>query len=418
MKRVLPDTAWQDAGLPRARQSLTGDLRANIVVVGGGLAGILTAYYLAAAGEEVLVLEKDIIGLGVTAFTTAFLMQAIDTPLSELARTFGIRKARNIWRSHRAAIDEAERLVRLEGIVCDFERVDSYIYANNEKEWHILQNDHAWAERLGFESRLRRDNDLPFRNTGYLRLPDQAKFHPLKFLFGLATRAERRGALILEHSGVTGIRKQRSWVLTTARGKVLADRIIITTHFPFRPIRSSLLKKESYTTYILEAKIPSDILPDALFLDVSKPYHYFRVDPMLHHDRLLFGGADHNSSIKVSPSRGYRTLHQYLDHILLDVPYVLSRHWTGPILGSLDGLALIGEIKTRELIATAFSRNGMTYAILAGQLLSDLARGKRNEWQKLYDPRRTSIPGLLSKIKDYPRSHENAFRISPKYHDL
>jgi glycine/D-amino acid oxidase-like deaminating enzyme len=417
----MSKSTWKEIGKPEPRPALKEDISTDIAIVGGGLAGVILAYLLSKEGEEVTLVEKKSVGSGATEYTTAFLMQDIDTELQDLVRMFGTRKARLIWQSHRDAIEAIHNIVRREDIDCEFMRTDGYLYANDDAEWKVLKREHRIAERLGFETYLRDENDLPFLNEGYLRLPDQGKFHPLKFLYALSDRAVRSGARIFERTEVMRVAKQKDgWRLETPRGNIRANKVVLATYYPLGNPKQTLLKKGMYVSYIVEAKIPKEILPEAVYLDMMNPYHYFRVDRMGESDRLILGGADHRAEIKMNPTKNFRALEDHMREKFGDLPYVIEKKWSGPILEPSDGLALIGEVRENEYVATAFSGNGMTYSMISGILLRDLLVGRKNQWRDLYDPKRLpTAKSLLIKGRDYGEElFAGAVKNAVKYRKL
>jgi glycine/D-amino acid oxidase-like deaminating enzyme len=366
---------------------------------------VTLAYKLADAGVGTVLLQDKGLAEGATQDTTAFLMQDVDTELADLARMFGEGAAGLVWRSHREAIDEIQRIAETENIACDFMRVPAFIYANDEKELEYLEEEERTARKLGFKMKLVRGNALPFRSFGHLELPDQGKFHPLKFLFGTAAAAAKKGARIFEKSEVKDITGQGPFRVATAKGAVLARRVVIATYYPFKNPKATLLKKGMYRSYVFEVKIPRGMISEALYLDMANPYDYFRIDRETGEaaaDRMILGGQDHRAEIKMSEAKNFRALEEYLRKILPDVKYEITRKWSGPILEPSDGLALIGETKPGRYVATAFSGNGMTYSLISAMLLTDLLTGRKNKWRELYDPNRPmKAKPLLQKGMDY-----------------
>ncbi len=411
----MPTSSWEDAKPQRRFPALKEDITTDIAVIGGGLAGLLIAYRLAQAGRAVVLFEKDILGGSTTSLTTAFLTKDIDTDLSNLKSMFGARKARLVWESHQKAVDELEAIAQTEDIACDFKRVPLYIYASDEKEFEVLEKDFETAQALGMEALLQGGaNALPFPNAGYLELPRQAKFHPLKFLTGVAKAAAAAGVNIYEKTEVRDIRyRANGATISTTRATVRAREVILATYQPFKNPWATFLKKGMYVSYVLEAAIPAGTFPEALYLDAQNPYHYFRIDAGKGEvskggsssgkgndadaDRLILGGEDHRKEIPMQPAKNFAALKKHLDALMAGRPYTIVRKWTGPILEPSDGLALIGRTKEHELVATAFSGNGMTYAMIAAQLITDIILKKKNPWRELYDPKRIPTPKQLAK---------------------
>ena len=204
--KISDEPTWV-AGRQKTFPKIKGDVTADIAVIGGGLTGLLTAYLLSTNGKKVAVLEAGTLGSGATAYTTAFITQVIDTSLGDLIRMVGPQKAKSIWQAGEQAINRIERIVKKEKIDCEFQRCSARIYASNEKDYKKLENEHRAAKRLGFATRLVKNNTLPFEEYGHLEVKDQAKFHPLKFLRGVADIVAAFGGKIFEHSRALSLKE-------------------------------------------------------------------------------------------------------------------------------------------------------------------------------------------------------------------
>ena len=382
--------------------ALTGDLSADVVIIGGGLAGILTAYMLTNAGREVIVLEKDTIGSGATEYTTAFITQSIDTEYQKLIKMFGKAKAKLIKQSHGMAIDTIEAIVKKEQIDCDFKRISNFTYTNTAKDLEMLEEEYLALKKDGFDVYLKRPKYFPFKNYGALEWKNQAKFNPLKFLNALTSILKSRGTSIYEKTEVLKISGKENITVTTKDSTIKGRQVIIATYQPLGNPKQTFAKKGMYVSYVLEAQIPHGLIKEATYEDTENPYHYFRIDIGKGFDHIILGGEDHRSELKINANKTFKALEHYLIELLGSVPYKIVRKWRGPILEPSDGIALIGEFKPKHYVATAFSGNGMTYSAISAILLTSLITNKKNKWTKLYDPKRIpTVKQLLLKGKDY-----------------
>ncbi|HEV8601568.1 MAG TPA: FAD-binding oxidoreductase [Patescibacteria group bacterium] len=258
------------------------------------------------------------------------------------------------------------------------------------------------SAKLGFESRLKNDDALNLKNFEYLEVPNQAKFHPLKFLYALAEIAEKKGVKIFENTEATKISSKDVLTVSTKDSKIKTSDVIVATYKPFNNPREVFAKKGMYKSYMLELEIPKNLLAEALYSDQSNPYYYFRVDKGHAFDRMLLGGADHREELPVSEAKSYKALKEHLHNILGDVQYKIIKKWPGPILESSDGLGLIGEYKPHQFLATGFSGNGMTYSAISAIMFKDYVLGKKNDWTEVFDPKRPfKLSSILKKGKDY-----------------
>lgn len=398
---VATEPTWDEGvSFPRF-PSLSKPLQADTIIVGGGLTGVLTAYFLAQAGQQVVLLEKDRLGFGATGLTTAFLTYSIDTNLADVVHMFGALRAKQIIASHAHAIDIIEAIVEKEKIECEFTRCPNYLYANSESDRQALRAEHAAAHALGLSWEFTHDDALHFKNQGYLTMSKQGKFHPRKFLAALTQRLTQRGVQIFEETNVTNLRPGRPIILDTAGLKVEADQVVVATYAPFD--KKLFFKKAFYTSYVLEAHIPPRTLPEGMYEDMHNPYHYMRIDRQADHDRLIIGGEDHRADVPVPAEKNFSALEEYLKTMLSNVPYALQRRWQGPIIETVDGLAYIGRLTTKDVYyATGFSGNGMTYGAIAAEIIFDHISKKENPWAALYRADRVpKLTHLMQKGKDY-----------------
>lgn len=400
-------TTWSEYPKPKNYPALRGSRDTEVAVVGGGLSGIMCAYELAKAGKEVVLLEKAELLSGASMATTAFITKVIDTDLSEMISIYGKDQAKKIYESGQKAIDKIEKIAEAENIDCEFTRCPNYIYASTKKQAEGLLPELEAFEELGIEAHGGDAGDLiAYPHYGFIKVPDQAKFHLSKFAYALAEKAREEGAEIFERTAVSGLEEKDGKIfLETSGGAVRADSVIIATYKPLTQ-KKTHLKKGMYFSFILEAQVPKDSFPEAIYEDLSNPYYYFRIDPGEDYDRMILGGADYKAIFgtpKALTKKSFQAVEKYLKKIMQNRPYVITKRWYGPILEPSDGLALIGEIKPGVYVATAFSGNGMTYSAISAMLLSDLILGKKNPWTEVYDPKRPLLQPkrLAAKARDY-----------------
>ena len=401
MEGVAQQSVWRDADGPQY-PALAGPLDVDVAIVGGGLTGITAAYLLSGKGQRVAVLEKSRLGADATGLTTAFIVETVDTEPETLISIFGEGTARTVLASHRHAIDFIEDTVRTEDIDCGFSRCPLYMYALSEEDGATLRKQESALRALGTNVSFRSD-DITVPHHGYLRIERQAKFHPLKYLHGLADKAAARGAAIYEHTEVTHLNASASELVTTA-GPVRAKHILLATHYPFGNPWQLLFKKAKYVSYVYEIRLPPGSVQEALYEDTGHPYHYLRIDRMQDHDRLLLGGADHRADVPVDAEKNFADLEQYARDLLKDMPLTFLRRWTGPIIEPGDGLAYIGPVDGRDNVvhATGHSGNGITYAVIAAEIFAAQVLDQPSPWMQAYSARRPAhLKPHLTKATEY-----------------
>jgi len=376
---------WLSAEQDHAFPTLEASIEVDVAIVGGGITGIVTAYELAKAGKKVALLEQGRIAEGATGWTTAFATYVTDANLSKLGSTFGVEEAALAWKSGRAAITELERIIKTENIDCDFMRVPAYVYATDEENLTSLHSEEERAKAAGFKVQID-DKALGFDTLGHLRVDDQAKFHPVKFLTALAKRAEELGVHIFEDSKMVSYGGAKPCIVKTEKGEIRAQHIVLATHIPHGDPDMISERITAFQTYVLEANLPSGMMTEALYWDTATPYHYFRIDRLPTHDRIILGGEDHRTGQSDDAKAHFTNLENYLAELLPPTKYEIVRKWSGEILETIDDLPFIGPTQKNKqvLMATGFSGNGMTYGVLSGMILRDHILQKENPYADVY----------------------------------
>jgi glycine/D-amino acid oxidase-like deaminating enzyme/nitrite reductase/ring-hydroxylating ferredoxin subunit len=378
---------------------LSRDARADVVIVGAGIAGMSAAYQLARTGRSVMVLDDGAVGGGMTQVTTAHLTCVIDDRYAEMERLHGEEHARLAAQSHRAAIDRIEQIVRTEGIDCDFARVDGYLFLSPDEDVALLDNELAAARRALIDVERLARAPIPSFDTGpCLRFPAQGQFHPLKYLLGLARAIEREGGVIHCGTHVQGVSGGSHANVVTGRHTVSAGAVIVATNTPFNNRVALHTKQAPYMTYVIGAVIPRDTVPRALYWDTHDPYHYIRTTPIesgpyAGRDLLIVGGEDHKSGQADDTDQRHRRLERWTMERFPMLERVLYR-WAGQVMETIDGLAFIGKNPGRAsnvYVVTGDSGQGMTHGTIAGMLLADLIAGTANPWAPVYDPSRKTL---------------------------
>jgi glycine/D-amino acid oxidase-like deaminating enzyme/nitrite reductase/ring-hydroxylating ferredoxin subunit len=394
---------WLDTTEPLKYEPLNKDIKTDVVIVGGGIAGISVAYSLMQSGKKVVVVEDGNIGSGETGRTSAHLVSALDDRYYELERIFGDKMTKSIADSHKAAIDFIERTIAYEKIDCDFERVDGYLFLHSTDKEDALEREMEACSKAGMQVVAMPVMPGVKEPVKCLKFYDQAQFHPLKYLKGLCKAITERGGLIFTDSSADIITSEG---ITTKNGStVTADHVVIATNTPINNKYVMHLKQFPYRTYVIGARIKKDSVKKALWWDTGDvsvnsdipPYHYVRIQKFdKDYDLIICGGEDHPVGIDdregIAPEDRYGLLEFWLrKHFeIKDVIYT----WSGQIMEPMDSLAYIGRNpndKDNIYIVTGDSGNGLTHSTIAGILLKDMINGVENEWEKIYDPSRLKI---------------------------
>lgn len=389
---------WQDHQPTHPEVALTESLRTECCIIGGGIAGLTTAYLLAREGRGVVVLDQGAPGGGETGRTTAHLASAIDDRYAMLVSRLGVQKAALAGESHRAAINFIEAVYRSEQIECGFRRLDGFLFAGEEGRAKRLEREFEAAREAGQPVEwAEQPGKLAFLGR-CLRFPEQGQFSPLDYLRGLREAIVRLGGRIYTQTHVHEITEDEfSTVHTDRDAFVRARHVVVAANTPFNDRVTMHTKLYPYQTYVIAATVPAGSVPTALYWDDLDPYHYVRVTPATPgYETLIIGGEDHKTGQQPHPNLAFENLEQWARARFPGLGTV-THQWSGEVLETLDGLAYIGRNPGSEAsiwIATGDSGMGMTHGTIAGMLLNDLLLGRENPWTELYNPARKPAKGL------------------------
>lgn len=427
-------SVWTNTVNPIFFQKLEENMETDVVIVGGGIAGITIAYCLIQEGKKVVLIEDGGIGSGETGRTTAHLVTALDDRYYELERIHGERKLKLIAESHSKAIDFIEHLCTSKITDCEFERLNGYLFLHPTDEHEALHKELAAAKRAGLAvEELQSVPDMK-EKIPCIKFGNQAQFHPMKYLRGLTKLIQKKGGLIFTETHASNIDEKG---ITTSDGfHVKAKHIVIATNTPVNNKYVMHLKQFPFRTYVIGARIKKDKIKKALWWDTGDtsvnqeipPYHYVRLQNLdAEYDLLICGGEDHPVGIAgddISEEDRYGLLEKWMRE-RFDAEDIIYQ-WSGQVMEPMDSLAYIGRNpmdKDNVYIATGDSGNGMTHGTIAGILITDLICGRENEWEKVYSPSRFKIftsgktffkefiGGLFSYLSDKPK-HVQSLEIA------
>jgi glycine/D-amino acid oxidase-like deaminating enzyme/nitrite reductase/ring-hydroxylating ferredoxin subunit len=403
------------------RAPLEVDEKCDVCVVGAGIAGLSVAYRLACERRRVIVIDKGPIGGGQTAYTTAHLSNAIDDRYYVIQHLHGREAARLCAESHTAAIHEIETIVTQEEIDCDFERLDGYLFVPPGETRDLLDRELHAARNAGVPH-IELVSRSPWQgyDTGpCLKFGNQAQFHPLKYLAGLAAAIEALGGRIYCDTELHDLREEEDPIrlITTDDMEIRAWAVVIATNTPINNRVTIHTKQAGYRTYAIGIRTPAGAVPKALYWDTTQeagqpanaPYHYVRTamwnppDPGAANsataadELLIVGGEDHKTGQAHDSDERWTRLETWIRQRFPYLGEVVYR-WSGQVWEPVDGVAFIGRNPggpENIYIVTGDSGMGMTHGAIAGMLLADLVAERPNAWAKLYDPSRITLGSAL-----------------------
>lgn len=422
-------TYWLDSVEPLSLPKLHENISADVVIVGGGITGLTIAFNLSRDGYRVALVDDGNVGSGETGRTSAHLSTVLDHRYFELEKKYGARNTKLIAESHRRAIDFIELLQQNEQISCDFKRIPGYLFRHPTDDLDVLQKELEAATRAGLSvQRLDQVPGMQHEKGDCLLFEQQARFHPLKYLYGLCQAAIEKGARIFADTHAATI--DTKGIVTSDGYSITARHIVVATNTPVNNKIAMHLRQAAVRTYIIGARVRKGSVEDALWWDtgdqtkdgLTQPYHYIRLQPYdAEYDLLICGGEDHptGSGKKTANETRYDTLEKWLRRkfSIEDVVY----RWSGQVMEPMDALACIGHNPGNEdnvYIITSASGSGLTYGVIAGMIIPDLIKGKRNRWEKLYDPARFKLRRAVLYVKQTIRAVLGSLKAKKQFPPL
>lgn len=381
-----PSSYWFKNVSDRRRfPSLRGDKNADVVIIGGGMAGISTAYFLAKAGIKTALLETNNIAAGDSAYSTVMATHFLDSADATL----------KAWDASEAGVQLLKKIIQEEKIKCDWKMTDGVCFSKDldllefKKSVKILQT---------------KDNTIEYLNkneageavgvsveAAYRKKGSEGQFHIRKFLLGLAKRAVKNGSLFFEDSEVLDVKLGNSVVVKTAKGTIAAKWLVVATGLPPAKFFPEVAKNLSAAiTYVINVKFANDkIFPRSIFWDNLEPYHYFR---WVSNNELLFGGQDWRMKEPRPKINPHTELENWLSNFCgQEEKFRVINKWQGLIFYTPDILPYISShpaYGNNVIFLTGWAGNGIAHGFLAGNISADMIQNKSNKHQLIFDFKR------------------------------
>lgn len=390
---IFLDSLWLCEKDAPAFPALKHDIKTDVLIVGAGAAGLLTALLLKEKGIDSTVIEAGRICRGTTGNSTAKITFQHSLIYNKLLKSCGLETARAYLNANRLALKKYGELC--ENIDCDYEKKDNYIYSlGNRKK---LEDEMNALITIGYEAKFKQNLPLPFDTSGAVCFPNQAQFHPVKFFYEISKKLK-----IYENTAAIAY---KDGVIITDKGRIQAENIVIATHFPFINNHGLFsLKLYQHRSYVIALENAENL--DGMYLDENQSGLSFRN----HGSLLLVGGGSHRTGCE---GGNYTALRSFAEKYY---PEAKERyHWASQDCMSLDGMPYIGKYskKTHNLYtATGFNKWGFTSSMLSAMLISDEIYGKASEYKHIFSPSRSILKPQL--IVNSFESAKNLLTFSKK----
>jgi len=393
-------SVWIETGpAQHAFPEVDTDVQADVAVIGGGIVGITTALLLTEAGVRVALVEADRLVHGVTGHTSAKVTSQHGLIYDRLQSRFGIDGSRTYGEANETALGWIAERVEREGIECDFRRRAAYVYATSPSERSRIESEAEAAAAAGLPARMTDAVPLPFAVAGAVRFDDQAEFHVRRYLLALVAALTAGGCRIFEDSRAVEVDSHgRPAVVKTAGGRVVADQVVVATHYPFLDRSLAFARVHAERSYAILCRI-AGAPPDGMLISAGSPTRSVRAVPADGEELLLVGGEGHRTGTGGDTGERYRRLEAFArEH--WDVQSVDYR-WSAQDNTTLDHVPYVGRLNPREdrlFMATGFAKWGMTGGTAAALLLTDLLLGRENPWASLFEPNRVTLRASAGRL--------------------
>lgn len=364
----MEKSIWKEFSEKKNFEKLNDNLECDVLVIGGGMAGILTAYYLQKVGRNVVLVEAHTIGSGMTANTTAVITAQHDTMYKDMIANNGFDVAKDYLYANLQAVENFKQLVEDAQIDCDFEITPSYLYSHK----HSLEDEVKALHKLGYEAELVQDIDLPFEIKNAVKFKDMAQFHPLKFLYAMAEKLT-----IYEHTMVKKIDDHTAYF---DGGNIKFKQAVVASHFPFVNKHGMFfIKMYQARSYVMAIENADAI--GGTYIDDREEGFYFRQ----YGDLLLVGKGEHRTGMK---TRAINELKAFKERYYPDAK--MRCMWANQDCITLDDIPYIGEYGNMPdvYVATGFNLWGMTGSMVSANILCEKLCGMENIYEKTFATKR------------------------------
>lgn len=387
------ESVWSESCKIRKRDVLNKNIKTDILIIGAGITGILTAYMLKQKGKDVILIDAAEVASGNTKNTTAKITSQHGLIYHKLISEFGEEKARQYAKANELAIKRYKEIIEERKIECDFEEKSAYIYSLNEIE--SIKEEVRAANKIGINAEFVQKVKLPFEIKGAIRFSNQAQFNPLKFLKDIA-----KDLIIYENTRAIEIKEN---LVITNNGNIMANHIVVATHYPIMNTPGYyFLRMHQERAHVIALENVSDI--DGMYIDANNDGYSFRS----YKDLLLLGGIKQRTG-ENEEGGSYNKLREAAKKLY---PKAKEKYyWSAQDCMTIDGIPYIGKYSDETpntYVATGFNKWGMTSSMVSAMIISDMILENRNDFSEIFSPKRFDLSLSISNIaKDISETTKN-----------
>ncbi len=352
--------------------TLNDDLTCDVLIIGGGMSGILTAYYLNNSNLKVTLVEMNKIGQGTSGFTTGKINIIQGNTYNDLINNFGFNKAKKYLDSQLYGLSLIKENIVKNNIACNFEKTDSYVFTNDKSNIEKINKLKSFFDKTNYKTHIIKNLPINYqviyglKGEGYV-------FHPLKYLYGIANKI--KGNIYENTKVINFIKEKNHYIVYTNKNKIKTKYLVFACNYPFFVFPGLMpLKLSTYKSYVWAAESLNQHF-DAISIDNPNiSIRYFE-------NNLILGGFSHRTTTNINYKQNYLKLKNILKQ---NFNLKTTCIWSTTDVKTNDFLPFIGLISDNLYIVTGFNKWGMINSTLAGKIISNLILKKDNEYTELF----------------------------------
>ena len=392
--------------------------KTDVLVIGAGLTGLSTAYYLLRKGYHVIIVDKEKIGQKVSGHTTAKITAQHGLIYDYLIHSFDEEFARGYLQANQEAIHHMKQMIEEEKIDCDFEEMPNYVYTTIEEDVQKIKDE---VEAINYLTKEKTasfvtDLELPFPVLGAIKLENQAQFHPVKYMQGLVKAIQKYGGKIVENSLVTDVKKEGDgFISKVGENEIDSQYVVLASHYPFINFPGFYFSKMyQVTSYALGIETSAS-LPTGMYLNTGDKVLSFRTFLESGKRKLIVSGGNHKTGFSPESEDffGYAFLEKQVQEYFPDAK--IQYRWNTRDCITLDKVPYIGEFSTfmsNMFVATGFNKWGMTTSNVAANIICDKICGKDNPYERVFDSTRFGPVKNFGEVKNMVKQVAQSFVTS------
>ncbi len=400
-------------------KSLEKDENTEVCVIGAGMFGLTTAYYLTQQGKKVIVIEKGEIGEKVSGNTTGKITSQHGLFYDHLISDYGVEYARKYLDVNEQAISRIKEIIDKEQIECEFKNKSAYVYTTKQDEIIEIEKEVDAVRKIGKDAQIVTKTDLPFKVEAAIEFKDQAQFHPRKYMLGLANAILKQNKIYNFTIALNVEKNLDGFTIQTDKGNINSKYVVLATHYPIVNMPGFYFAKMyQSTSYVIGIETNSK-LPQEMYINIKDPIYSFRTAEYNGKEILLIGGSDHKTGEPIPDNANYENLEKKAKELYPDCK-ILFKWNTRDCIG-LDKIPYIGEFSNlmkNMYVGTGFKKWGMTFSNIAANIVTDKILGKENKYAEIFDSTRMNLVKNRWEVKNMAKETVNSillnkFKIEP-----